>query len=280
MAGRIRPEVLSRKDKATTFTRKLIFEDALDADVRPYSEVTDAILAEPCFAVEDDTRIIANTLRSLTASNHSPTPLHVSLHMGQVIELDTSRLLQKANSKPVWFEIFDMPRSDHIWWNAFLSRCVIRISADGWVRSRRADHGPDRILLAEVLNRFVTTYSMDPRPGRLYICVTPELRLLAGQPQDFETGPLDAARTAVYDALYIVSRRTGRLVGWSNEQKAACFDSVIEFVAPGFQPPFPSDITRSVTLFNPHRIQADIPVVKPNESRDSWISAEAIMRRM
>ena len=268
MADQIRPKVLSRKDKATTFTRKLILEDGLEADLRPYSEVTDAILAEPCFAVEDDARLIANTLRSLTASNYSPTPLHVSLHMGQVIELDTIQLIQKANSKPVWFEIFDMPKSIHIWWNAFLSRSVIHIAADGWVRSRRADHGPDRILLAEVLNRFVTTYSMDPRPGRLYICVTPELRLLAGQPQDFETGPLDAARTAVYDALYIVSRRDGRLVGWSNEQKAACFDSVIEFVAPGFQPPFPSDITRSVTLSNPHRTRADIPVVKTNESRD------------
>jgi len=279
MADRIRPEVLSRKDKATSFTRTLILEDALDADLRPYSEVTDAILAEPCFAVEDDARLIANTLRSLTASNHSPTPLHVSLHMGQVIELDTSRFLQQPNSKPVWFEIFDMPKSDHIWWNAFLSRSVIHIAAEGWVRSRRADHGPDRMLLAEMLNRFMTTLPVNPHCGRLYICVTPGLRLLAWQPQDFETGPLIAARTAVYDALYIVSRRDGRLVGWSNEQKAAYYDSMIEFVAPGFQPPFPSDITRSVTLSDPHRIQADIPVVKTNEPRAPWNSAEAIMRQ-
>lgn len=283
MADHIRPELLTRKDKATTFTRKLILEDALSANLRPYTELTDVILSAACFAVPRGGHISAATVGSLTTRQSPPTPLHATIYMVPATGSPIGRLLLDRTrwSRSVWFDIFDMPEDEDTWWWAYRSRSVIRIAPNGWFRSIRAHFRSDRATLAHILYQclFCSPDPINPSEGRLYFCVTPEIWLLTGQLQGLETDPLDVARTAVYDALYIVSRRDHRHVGWSNEQKAAYYDSMLEFVAPGFQPPFPSDITRSVSLFNPHPTQADIPVVKTNEPRDWWKPAEAIMRR-
>jgi hypothetical protein len=238
--------MLSRKDKATNFTRKVTLEDPCNANLRPYPGVTEAVLAAPCFVHRRGAHLITNALRTLTTRESSPTPLHVSLHVGPPPEFYPFHpIFEQGNSaRPVRFEIFDLGDDRHAIENldelpilnllriAFVSRSVVHFAANG-------SFGPNAAGLADFIFQILTWSTNVPSlaSGRLYLCGIPELMFSAGRLARLGSGSNEAARRALCHRILAVWARWPVFAIWSKEQNTTYFDSKIELVDPGFKPP-------------------------------------------
>jgi len=244
----------TRKDKATTFTRRMILDSAPDGEIsRHYRNLDEVVItaqylssSERMYPAGDSNmrRCLKRLFRN-TSSDDFHVSLHVDNNFGQYDRYDIGRLFpthrlssrgkRSATKYPIvhTYQCIDIPeKASSIFHEARCSRSVVNLLGIG-----ASDR--DRARLVEAIGSALSIRQHSDTSedkGRLRLCGVPRLMLSPAQLANAADNAAEIAKHHLLDAV----RDRDELLGldpidllFSSQE----LESLIELVEPGFKPP-------------------------------------------